>query len=80
VTGGFLPVLASIRPGRKPTIQPSTAGRSFWTSMSMRFCPGWILSGPNLYFRTWAPGGGPGSLTGMFRSAGAFLKAEATAS
>src|SRR4051812_14284002 len=29
--------------------------------MSMRFWPGWIFSGPNLYFRTCAPGGGAGS-------------------
>src|SRR4051812_6062563 len=32
----------------------------------MMFWPGWIFSGPNLYVRTCAPGGGPGSYTGMF--------------
>src|SRR3954463_4977800 len=49
--------------------------------MLIRFCPGWIRIGPNLYFRTWAPGGGAGSRTGMFtfaaRNADAWASARA---
>src|SRR5262245_64202376 len=46
--------------------------------MLIRFCPGSIRIGPNLYFRTWAPAGGPGSRTGMLTLAA--RKADAWAS
>src|SRR4051812_13121025 len=46
--------------------------------MPMKFWPGWIFIGPNLYLRTCAPGGGAGSLTGMF--VGAARNADAWAS
>src|SRR4051795_13330389 len=49
--------------------------------MLMMFCPGWMRIGPNLYVRTWAPAGGPGSRTGMFvfaaRNADALASARA---
>ena len=48
VTGGALPSEALTRPGRKPTIQPFTAGRCCWTSTLMRFWPGLIVIGPYL--------------------------------
>src|SRR6476659_3559718 len=47
--------------------------------MLIRFCPGWIRIGPNLYFRTWAPGGGAGSRTGMFTFAARNADAWASA-
>ncbi len=46
VTGGALPSEALTSPGRKPTIQPLTFGRSRCRSTPIRFWPGRIVIGP----------------------------------
>ena len=48
--------------------------------MSMRFWPGLIFIGPNLYFSTCAPAGGPGSRTGIFMLVAERLNADVCAS